>query len=183
MSDKCDLERDLLLEEYKSLRQEQMNKMDKQYMITGLGIGGIAALLTAAFEKEIYPLFLILPLVILAVMTLYEAESYAIIRAGEYIKAFEENFITENKNLGWERWLKEKNKGTIYDLIDHSSRSILFFLYIGCILGIYAFPDDGGEFGFLSEIEFRYLLFAIYALIGVVFISVCTIRQCKKRSS
>ena len=77
MAEKDD-EWELLIEEYKSLRQEQLNKMDKQYQITGLGIGAIATLLAAAYENLIYPLFLILPLVILAFMALYEAESRAI---------------------------------------------------------------------------------------------------------
>ena len=122
---------ELLIEEYKSLRQEQLNKMDKQYQITGLGTGAIATLLAAAYEHLIYPLFLILPLVILAFMALYEAESRAIIRAGEYIKNFETDTICEHPQLGWERWLANKSRSKLYNLIDHSSRFILFYYILG----------------------------------------------------
>lgn len=34
MAEKDNGERELIIEEYKSLRQEQLNKMDKQYQIT-----------------------------------------------------------------------------------------------------------------------------------------------------
>ena len=43
---------DLVLEEYKTLRQEISNKMDKQYQIMGLGVGGISVLLGFAFAFQ-----------------------------------------------------------------------------------------------------------------------------------
>ena len=50
---------EFLLEQYKSLREEQLKKMERQYLITGLGIGGVATLLSAAYQYDIYSLFLI----------------------------------------------------------------------------------------------------------------------------
>jgi hypothetical protein len=178
----------LILEEYKTLRQEQLNKMDKQYQITGLGTGGVATLLALAYEKTIYPLFLILPLVILALMALYEAESGAIIRAGEYIKNLEMATITNHNELGWERWLSNedrnrtcnKDKARVYNFIDHSSRCVLFLLYFGCILGIItqqgAFVLPGGDVS-------RYVLAGLYILIGTAIFLACTVGQNKKRNT
>ena len=183
----------LIIEEYKSLRQEQLNKMDKQYQITGLGIGGVATLLAAAYEALIYPLFLILPLVILAFMALYEAESGAIIRAGEYIKKLETNIINTHNELGWERWLATedqdktrtsgKDRARIYNLIDHSSRCVLFLLYIGCILGIITFPERKSDFVFLGGDIFRYALASLYTLVGAGVFLVYTLEQKNKRKA
>jgi hypothetical protein len=185
MSEKENEEWELIIEEYKSLRQEQLNKMDKQYQITGLGIGAIATLLATAYEKLIYPLFLILPLVILSFMALYEAESCAIIRVGEYIKKLETDKINENNELGWERWLAigNKDKSRIYNLIDHSSRCVLFLLYIGCILGMITFPERESNFLFLSGDIFRYVLASLYVLVGTGIFLVYTLGQNKKRDA
>lgn len=182
MAEKDNGERELIIEEYKSLRQEQLNKMDKQYQITGVGIGAIATLLATAYEKLIYPLFLILPLVILGFIALYEAESRAIISAAEYIKELETEIIREHPKLGWERWLKNKGRSKIYNLIDHSSRFIFLLLYIGCILGIIAFPEQEGKFMFLSGDLFRNILVVFYTLIGLAIFLFYTSKQSKKRS-
>jgi hypothetical protein len=188
-----DEEWELILEEYKSLRQEQLNKMDKQYQITGIGIGGVATLLAAAYEELIYPLFLILPLVIIAFMALYEAESGAIIRAGEYIKILETDILKKHSELGWERWLAtehkdktcigNKPKTRIYNLIDHSSRCVLFLLYMGCILGIITFPEQKSDFIFLGGDIFRYILTSLYILIGAGIFLVYTLEQKNKRKA
>jgi len=185
MTEKVNEEWQLIIEEYKSLRQEQLNKMDRQYQITGLGIGGIATLLAAAYEALIYPLFLILPLVVIAFMALYEAESRAIIRAGEYIKKLEVDVISEHKELGWERWLaaEDQRKSGIYNLIDHSSRFVLFLLYVGCILGTITFPEKESYFSFLGGDMFRNLLVSLYVLVGTAIFLVYTFGQNKKRDA
>lgn len=47
-----------IIVEYKALRDEILNKMDKQYKIIGLGVGGISILLSFALKEGYYPLFL-----------------------------------------------------------------------------------------------------------------------------
>jgi hypothetical protein len=179
----------LILEEYKTLREEQFDKMERQYQITGLGVGGIATLLAAAYQYKIYPIFLILPLVILALMALYEAESCAIIRAGEYIKKLESEIIIEHKDLGWERWLassedsclpseKTGKKFQVYDIIDNASRIILFLLFLVCITGILTVSNDSE---FIIRTEFRYLLAILYSALGVGLFLFYWIKQNKKR--
>ena len=175
--------------------------MDKQYQITGLGIGGIATLLAAAYQATIYPLFLILPLVILAVMAMYEAESRAIIRAGEYIKKLETKIIIENKDLGWERWLasppedqtninglhksceETSARSRIYNLIDLASRCVLFLLYLGCIPGIITSPTVKNNFIFVGGDIFRYIIFGFYSLLGLAVFLFYLIEQNKKRKA
>lgn len=69
MDEETKLKWDFILEEYKSLREEELNKMDKQYTIVSLGVGSIGVLLALAFEKGISSLFLILPLIIISSMS------------------------------------------------------------------------------------------------------------------
>jgi esterase/lipase len=60
---KEEIQWEFFIEQYKWLRQELLNKKDKQYQVTGLSIGGIATLLGLAFQYDIYALFLLIPLV------------------------------------------------------------------------------------------------------------------------
>ncbi|MCX6674371.1 MAG: hypothetical protein NTY37_11410 [Methanothrix sp.] len=172
---------EFLLEQYKSLREEQLKKMERQYLITGLGIGGVATLLSAAYQYDIYSLFLILPLVILAYMTLYEAESRAIINVGKYVKEMEKEIIVNHKCLGWENWL-EPSRYKVYDIIDFSSRCIPFFLYIGCILGIITFPKES-EYPFVGGEKFRCIMACIYIVIGGMIFLYFVFEQRKKRET
>ena len=81
---------DLILEELKSLRAEELSKMDKQYQIIGFGISAIAALLALAIQYKVYSLFFVLPIVIISVMCLYHYERSLISNIGAYIKNLED---------------------------------------------------------------------------------------------
>ncbi|RXA20858.1 hypothetical protein EQO05_03835 [Methanosarcina sp. MSH10X1] len=73
------------LEEYKSLRGEILDKMEKDFRTLSLGVGGITVILGFVFQYEIYELFYILPLLIAANAYRYKAETASILNAGEYI--------------------------------------------------------------------------------------------------
>ena len=152
MTDKADYKWDLIMEECKSLREEELNKMDKQYKIVSLGVGGIGVLLGIAFEKNIYSLFLILPLIILSSMSLFDAERGSIKNVGAYLRFVEEKVIAEDSLvdiMGWERWLEGSDRvGTDPKRHDNGNRrkhyinfdcaclTILFVFYLACVYGI-----------------------------------------------
>lgn len=139
---------EFIIEQYKWLRQEQLNKKDKQYQITSLGIGGIVALLGIAFQFDVYSLFLLIPIVIIISIVMFDAECHAIINISDYGYNLEEAIISniddgKLKALGWERWLRENrlndnvtNKAEPYYIFDLASKLALFTLYFGCVLYI-----------------------------------------------
>jgi hypothetical protein len=136
--EKTSHEWDLLLEEYRTLRTEILNKMDKQYQIIGLGIGGVSILLGFALQDKIYGIFFILPLIIISAILLFDSEKTAILNAGEYIRTvIEEPILSHSRFLGWERWLLEnKDKCKAYDYIEKVSLLILYILNLMSIYGI-----------------------------------------------
>ncbi|MGF7118578.1 hypothetical protein [Methanobacterium oryzae] len=170
------LEWELLIEEYKSLREEALAKMERQYRVIGLGIGGIGILLGIAFQFQIYPLFLILPTLIILSMVLFDSERDSLLNIGEYIAEMEKGIIINNKLKGWEMWIrmpkdiekqKEKTRREAYKHFDYASFLILFFLLLGCILGIICFSGQIIGFEGLTNIYFRYSLSFFYILVGL----------------
>ena len=130
---------ELIVEEYRFLRKEEINKMEKQYTILSLGVGGIGLLIGIAFEKNSYPIFMILPLIILLSMSLFDAEREAIKNIGDYLYSVEKNILGLEgfKGIkGWERWLKPRRKP--YQNYDRACFAILFIFYFACVFGIYA---------------------------------------------
>ncbi len=143
---------DLLLEGYKSIRTESLNKMDKQYQIMGLGVGGIALLIGIMIQYKIYFLFLLLPIIIVSALFLYHAENCAIINAGNYAKMIETKYIKINEKLapeeklGWETWLENHPaKCKAYVIADIAFAVILIILYIFCIAGIFLYLHVPGS--------------------------------------
>lgn len=166
---------ELLLEEYKSLREEALAKMERQYRIIGLGVGGIGILLSMAFQFQVYPLFLVLPLSIISSMVLFDAERDSILNIGEYTYNLEKEIITNSKLKGWEVWLREgTKKRKAYMHFDYASFSILFFLFIGSIIGIICFKCEVSGFEILTMPLFKYILVSTYLVAGsCLFISYC----------
>jgi len=171
---------ELLLEEYNSLRSEALEKMERQYRIISLGVGGVGTLLAIAFQLQVYPLFLVLPLAIIASMILYDSERDAIMNIGEYVFNLEQEFLANSKVKGWETWLREgAKKGEFekrkpYRHFDYASLTILFTLLIGCIIGIFSFSGEVKGFEILNSSLFRIIIALIYFLVGLcLFISLC----------
>ena len=188
MADEYDRKWEFILEEYKSLRDEELNKMDKQYKIVGLGIGSIGVLLGIAFENEIYSLFLILPLIILSSMSLFDAERGSIKNVGAYVRFMEEKIIGEGliDIKGWERWLKERDEGKgakadqpkgpskeerckPYINFDCSSLTILFVFYLACVYGLIALSGEQNiTFKVFDSILITYIVATIYISVGLL---------------
>ncbi|MCD4809747.1 MAG: hypothetical protein K8R17_07600 [Methanosarcinales archaeon] len=92
---------DFALEEYKTLRKEILDKMERSYKTLSLGVGGITVILGFVFEYKIYELFFVLPFLILANSYRYRAETKAIINAGSYIKKIENSVMACNVVVIW----------------------------------------------------------------------------------
>ncbi|MFY1110630.1 MAG: hypothetical protein AB3K77_02965 [Methanosarcinaceae archaeon] len=117
---------DFLLEEYKSLREEILDKMGKNFKTLSLGVGGITIILGFVFKYEVNELFFVLPFLIVANAYRYKAETAAILNASEYIRKIENSIYRLNSNLdkcvydpvfgdlGWENYLEKNNKRTVY---------------------------------------------------------------------
>lgn len=118
-------------EEYTTLRAEIFKKIDNQYKILNLGIGGITVLFGLAFKLGINQLFLILPFLIIANNYLYIAESMAIINAGNYIKKLETilyskfNDLYKNHQMGWENNIKR----IVYKPFNYIANAIFISLF------------------------------------------------------
>lgn len=153
MSNKMD-EKDFALEEYKTLRKEILDKMDRNYKTLGLGVGGITVLFGLAFQYQVYELFFVLPLFILANAYRYRAEKTAIIIAGEYIRKIENSIYrkdsTTNKNvedklfgdMGWENYLNRAGRRKDYEPFAHTGDLIFGGLYVICILGMWNYNQN-----------------------------------------
>ena len=184
MEEETKFKRDFILEEYKSLREEELNKMDKQYTIVSLGVGSIGVLLSIAFEKNISSLFYILPLLIISSMSLFDAERGSIPNVGKYVRFLEEKIIGEEGFIhikGWERWLDEidraennkskrkvkEQRRTPYVNFDCACLSILLVFYLACVYGIIAMPNEG-KIGLeiLDNIMIKYIIAGIYIVVG-----------------
>lgn len=134
------------LEEYKSLRGEILDKMEKDFRILSLGVGGITVILGFVFEYEIYELFYILPLLITANAYRYKAETASILNAGEYICKLENSVYRQNSSLsksdtdqvfgelGWENYLRREGKRKIYKLHGYTADVIFGSLYLLCLI-------------------------------------------------
>ena len=171
MADEKEREWNLILEEYKSLREEIIEKMERQYQIVGLGVGGVSLLLGFAFESKYYALFWFLPLIIISCMILFSTERTAIQNVGNYIRSLEKKFI-KDEEIGWERWLtSDKNRLKTYDHNEISSLFILYILYMISVFGIAAYASAP-----LAQNWIKNTIIAIY-----IIISICIIIKCISR--
>lgn len=138
------LKEDFLLKEYISLREEILEKMERNFKTLSLGVGGITVILGFVFKYEINELFFILPLLIFANAYRYRAENDAILNAGEYIQKIENSIYRLNSrsnkcendyvfgDLGWETYLKKNKKRYLYKPHVYTSDIIFGSLYFIC---------------------------------------------------
>ena len=143
MKNKKLLERQFLIEEYRALRSEIQNKMEQQYKIVSLGVGGISLLLGFAIKEEYFPLFFVLPFLIVAAVLLQRAEISSILNAGEYIRTIEKIVFKYNKRLiGWENWLREDEKrSSAYKTFQIWSLLIFVISYLTCVFSLFGIID------------------------------------------
>jgi len=168
---------DFALEEYKTLRKEILDKMERSYKTLSLGVGGITVILGFVFEYKIYELFFVLPFLILANSYRYRAETKAIINAGSYIKKIENSIYrkdsTANKSnkdkifgdMGWENYLESDNKRQIYKPHEHAADIIFASLYSMCIIGAFVYNKNEIEIFSLNIIIFFYMIAGILYLL------------------
>jgi len=168
---------DFALEEYKTLRKEILDKMERSYKTLSLGVGGIAVILGFVFEYKIYELFFVLPWIILANSYRYSAETNAIINAGTYIKKIEnyiyrkDSTVTANKctkynisgDMGWENYLENENKRKIYKPHKYAADIIFASLYFMCIIGAFGYNKD------LLETFLLNIVILFYIVVGLLF--------------
>ena len=158
-------EMDFALEEYKTLRKEILDKMERSYKILSLGVGGIAVILGFVFGYEIYELFFVLPWLILANAHLYRGETNAIINAGTYIKKIENSIYKKDfGDMGWENYLEKRNKRKIYKPHKHAAYIIFGSLYVMCIIGVFECNKN------LLEIVPLGIIISFYILVGLLFL-------------
>ena len=180
---------DFALEEYKTLRKEILDKMERSYKTLSLGVGGITVILGFVFEYKIYELFFVLPFLILANSYRYRAETKAIINAGSYIKKIENSIYrkdsTANKSnkdkifgdMGWENYLESDNKRQIYKPHEHAADIIFASLYSMCIIGAFVYNKNEIEIFSLNVIIFFYMIAGIlYLLDDIISQSLVKIR-------
>ncbi|MDD2613725.1 MAG: hypothetical protein PHH67_02830 [Methanosarcina sp.] len=177
---------DLILEELKSLRAEELSKMDKQYQIIGFGISAIAALLALAIQYKVYSLFFVLPIVIISVMCLYHYERSLISNIGAYIKNLEDMYIKTkvepDKNiLGWERWLtKNQERRRIYASTELALSLFMLIMYLLCVSSIIMSPLSSERFEFINSSLFRYTIAFLYILLGFLVYYKCNFNNFKE---
>ena len=160
---------DFALEEYKSLRKEISETIERGYKTLSLGVGGITVILGFVFEYEIYELFFVLPFLIIANSYQYKAYTNAIINAGDYIKKIENSIYRKNSalpkseekvfgDMGWENSIERE----IYKSHTYAAAIIFASLYIMCIIGAWQFNK-----GQLENIPFGTLIIAFYVILGL----------------
>jgi len=142
-------EKEFALEEYRALREEILNKMERNFKILSLGVGGITVILGFVFQYKINELFFVLPILILANSYRYKAENAAILNAGEYICKIENSIYRKNSSLckcdtdkiygdlGWENYLRDEKKRVVYSSHGHTADLILGSLYILCVVELW----------------------------------------------
>jgi hypothetical protein len=139
---------DFSLEEYKALREEILDKMEKCFKILSLGVGGITVILGFVFYKDVNELLFVLPILIFANAYRYKAETVAIENAGVYICKIENSIYRQNSrlskcndkvcgNLGWENFLRNEGKINKYKLHRYTADIILGSLYALCVIELW----------------------------------------------
>lgn len=175
----------MILEEFKSLRSEELNKMDKQYQIIGLGTTGAGALAAVAFKENVYSLFIILPILIITIMGLYHIEKISIKNVGEYLLVLEDMYIKtkledkkiklNGETLGWEKWINRPERCYIYAWSEIISTLSLFIIFFLCVYGMLTSSPKGFEFINGSQLKIA----SLYFLIGIVAFFKCNLDNLK----
>jgi hypothetical protein len=163
-------EKEFMLEEYRTLRKEILNKMDKQYNILSLGVGGITVIFGAIFSYKAYLLLFVLPFLIFANAFIYLTETRAIINAGKYIKELESKLYAAD-SMGWEHFLsKHKSRKKIYMLFEYAMDLIFLTLYSFCVVGAEVWYYYTPPY----YLDWHWVLIArvMYIVIAVVWISI-----------
>lgn len=107
----------VVIEEYKTLRNESLASMQTQQSILRFGTAAIAVLIAAAFnlwEKSPLPeavLLFVIPFMSYLILAIWMGEIARMMRAGIFLveleKKINKEFADKPKALTWEKWLRE----------------------------------------------------------------------------
>jgi len=141
----------VVMEEYKSLREESLTSMQTQQSALSLGTATLGAVLIAGFnlwDKHLLPeviLLVIAPFISYLVLIIWLGEVARMMRAGMFLAKIEEKvnkeFSNELEALSWENWLRKTQKDRkTPQLIWNYESVILMFLAMSLfsiIIGTY----------------------------------------------
>ena len=143
---------EIILTEYKSLRQEILQKMDACWKILTFETGGTSLVFGYVFANKEYRLLLIIPFLILVSSFLHLSETSTIINAGNYIRDNIEKDLKkllrgkehEYKSMSWESFVEEEEGVDPYKYV-HISTVCLFIgmFWISIFLSI-GFKEEMG---------------------------------------
>ncbi len=179
------LKEDFVLEEYKSLREEILAKMEKNFKTLCLGVGGITVILGFVFEYDINELFFVLPLLIVANAYRYKAETASILNAGEYIRKIENSIYRQNSSfsecdtdkafgdLGWENYLQKDGKRKIYRPHGYTADIIFGSLYFLCVI-------ESWERNFRTQKYITIFFTTLFLVIGLLWVCLIFVGLKKK---
>ncbi|SDI64084.1 hypothetical protein [Lutimaribacter saemankumensis] len=168
-----DLEKEFLLAEYATLRDEIADRQAKTFQIITAGLFGIPSIvaLGKVVEDEFNvgeALFLMAPAIVIVSCFLYVSQHTGMMRAGSYIRHhIEPRFLAAGK--GWENWLEDKDsKERLRSRRVDAYLNICFFVvvclyFIGAIMAFWEF--SGPLFGIPSLNSFVAI---IYVILGIV---------------
>jgi hypothetical protein len=123
---------DFLKCEFEMLRREIEQSKDRMFKLAIGGIIGLPSAYSIAERIQVEVLIYSLPLLICTILLLCMSESFAVMRAGRYIREQIEPKMshTEEKPKGWEEWLEERPRHagrTRRRLVDHF---LTYFFYL-----------------------------------------------------
>lgn len=118
-------DREFLILEYKALRNEILDLKKRVIQIQSIGITGIPILVAAGNSYNIHFLIYVSPLLTIVIAAMLMFEQNSIMRAGYYIRKVIEPKLKDNKDLGWERFLKNKK----HRLAEKSFRVSVILVY------------------------------------------------------
>ncbi|HEY3380024.1 MAG TPA: hypothetical protein VGL77_21325 [Armatimonadota bacterium] len=116
----------VIMEEYRSIRQESLDAMKLQQSVLNFGVAALAALFAAAFNLwDRYPFlaemvfFWLIPPICSIALIIWVGEVARMMRAGIYLTELEEKINAAfgynqrhvfGDPLGWENWLRQENR-------------------------------------------------------------------------
>jgi hypothetical protein len=106
---------EFLLEQYKSLRQEMLLKLEHEFQIHRYTIVGVAAVYAAAFtlnhlgineeDRSLAQFIWVVPFILVVCGAgFYAVYDFVLQKQGIYARQIEAHFLGDTKPEGWERW-------------------------------------------------------------------------------
>jgi hypothetical protein len=97
---------DFLIEEYKTLREEILSKVERSIRLQLIGVTAIPLVIGSGQGFELTFAVAVSPIVTTLFILILLYENIGIMRAGKYIRTKIEPALREDGELGWESWLE-----------------------------------------------------------------------------